>query len=178
MCAEHLNTASFSCFCPLNPSSDIPNWKCLVDPGKLGLAAGLAWINPDSRRVEMMKVKERIEHSCFKERAKWEGIAYDARWEDKAFRKRLLFSLQRQVLDPLLHHYRIGPVQGSCANGWLRADIKHGSAELYRWELSQTGQPVAHPTSAWEGWRISAHLQRGLFPWILLPLTPLNLCSR
>lgn len=59
MCAEHLKAASFSCFCPLNPSYDISNWNCLVDPGKPGLAAGPAWISSDSRRVEMMKVKER-----------------------------------------------------------------------------------------------------------------------
>lgn len=36
----------------------------------------------------------------------------------------------------------------------------------------------AQPSSAWQGWRIPAHLQRALFPWILLPLTPLHLCSR
>lgn len=65
MCAEHLNAASFSYFFPPNPSYDIANWKCLVDPGKTGLAAGLARISSDSRRVEMMKVKERIEQSCF-----------------------------------------------------------------------------------------------------------------
>lgn len=54
--------------------------------------------------------------------------------------------------------------------------LNRAQAALFMWELSKAGQPIPRSTSGWEGWSISEHLQRSLFPWILLPLTPLWTC--